>query len=126
MGERPTPFRLKREADRIHDFELALKIEELARHGRVCRLLPDTALQIARALKFQAAYNEGKLGAYTVESWFPRDQGGGIKRTFGRLDQHDAAIGAFEGVKANFPNEILTVRERCRPLRRHNDPEENG
>ena len=50
-----------------------------------------------------------------VESW----AGGNLKRYYGRLDQFDVAVGAFDGAVKAFPDEHITMRERARIIREH-------
>jgi hypothetical protein len=121
MGDRARPGELQREAARVDEYVLAQKIEERAKAGKIVQLTPETALRVARALQNNVALRSGKVGAYTVNSWNPN---GTLKRAFGSLDQQDAALGAFEGVVREFPNDHITCRDGARIIREHNRPKD--
>jgi hypothetical protein len=116
MGDRIRPGQGEREQSRMDDFSLAERLEKNAKNEIHTRIGPKTAAQIVKALKAHVALRSGKQGDYTVESWDEKD---GLKRSFGSLNQHDAAVGAFHGAVEAFPNEHITMRSRARVLREH-------
>jgi hypothetical protein len=123
MGVKALPGQAARETAKLNDFMLAQEIEERVKTGRPIRLTAETAMRLVQAMRWKVACEGGKQGAYMVESWeTERAIRGRLKKSFGTLNNFYAAIGAYERVAEQFPNEHITCRERARILREQNAP----
>jgi hypothetical protein len=123
MGVKALLGESARDAAKMSDCALAEELERRAKDGRPIHLTSDTAMRLVQAMRWKIAYEGGKQGAYTVESWeTERAIKGRLKKSFGVLNNFWAALGAYQGVIEHFPNDHVTVREKARILRQQNEP----
>ena len=123
MDAKALPGQVAREAAKLNDVMLAQEIERRATAGRPIHSTAETALRLVEAMRWKVAYESGKQGAYTVESWeTERVIRGRLKKNFGVLNNFHAAMGAYEHVARAFPNDHITCREKIRILCEQNAP----